>query len=131
MNPKMRRTVMLVDDDADFRMTAKAVLSSAGYRVVECASGSEALAAIRKEKPDLVVLDVMMETGSAGFQVAQELRRDRELGKTPVLMVTAIHGTTPLRFSPDTDGEFLPVDRFLDKPVAASRLLSEVERLLG
>jgi len=131
MNSDKQRTVMLVDDDADFRMTTRAVLESAGYRVLECASGSQALVAIRKEKPDLVILDVMMETGSAGFQVAQDLRRDRELPRTPVLMVTAIHGTTPLRFSPDTDGEFLPVDRFLDKPVAASRLLSEVERLLG
>jgi len=72
---------------------------------------------------------VMMETGMAGFNVSYEVRKDPHFAQTPILMVTAIHQTTPLRFSPETDGEYLPVQKLLDKPVPADVLLKEVALL--
>jgi CheY-like chemotaxis protein len=125
------KRILIVDDDADFITATKAVLAGAGYEVTECSRATEALAKARDIRPDLIVLDVMMETGTAGFHVAYQVRKDPDLTGTPILMVTAIHQTTPLRFSPETDGEFLPVEKLLDKPVPADVLLAEVAHLLG
>jgi CheY-like chemotaxis protein len=125
------KRILIVDDDADFITATKAVLAGAGYEVAECNRATEALTKVRDFRPDLIVLDVMMETGTAGFHVAYQVRKDPQHAKTPILMLTAIHQTTPLRFSPETDGEFLPVEKLLDKPVPADVLLAEVAHLLG
>jgi CheY-like chemotaxis protein len=124
------KRILIVDDDPDFITATRAVLASAGYNVAECTKAGDAMAKMREFQPDLIVLDVMMETGTAGFHVSYQVRKDPHYARTPILMVTAIHQTTPLRFSPDTDGEFLPVQRLLDKPVPADILLKEVAHLL-
>jgi CheY-like chemotaxis protein len=72
----------------------------------------------------------MMERGTSGFDIAQQLRREPGLARLPVLMLTAIHQSTKLRFSPETDGEYLPVDQFLDKPVRPEVLVTRVAELL-
>jgi CheY-like chemotaxis protein len=123
------KRILIVDDDADFITATRAVLASAGYEVAECTKATDALAKVREFQPDLIVLDVMMETGMAGFNVSYEVRKDPHFAQTPILMVTAIHQTTPLRFSPETDGEYLPVQKLLDKPVPADILLKEVALL--
>jgi CheY-like chemotaxis protein len=127
---KESKRVLIVDDDPDFIMATRAVLASAGYQVEECTKATEAMAKVREFRPNLIVLDVMMETGTAGFNVSYEVRKDPHFASTPILMVTAIHQTTPLRFSPETDGEYLPVQKLLDKPVPADVLLREVALLL-
>jgi CheY-like chemotaxis protein len=129
MTTKGKR-ILIVDDDADFITATRAVLAGAGYEVAECTKAAQALAKVRDFRPDLLVLDVMMETGTAGFDVSYQVRKDPHFARTPILMVTAIHKTTPLRFSPETDGEFLPVEKLLDKPVPADVLLTEVAHLL-
>ncbi len=126
---KENKRILIVDDDADFITATRAVLAGAGYEVAECTKATEALAKVREFQPDLIVLDVMMETGMAGFNVSYEVRKDPHFAQTPILMVTAIHQTTPLRFSPETDGEYLPVQKLLDKPVPADVLLKEVALL--
>jgi CheY-like chemotaxis protein len=127
---KESKRILVIDDDQDFLTATETVLSSAGYTVAECTNGRDAMAKVREFRPDLIVLDVMMETGTAGFNVSYEVRKDPHFAQTPILMVTAIHQTTPLRFSPETDGEYLPVQKLLDKPVPADVLLREVALLL-
>jgi CheY-like chemotaxis protein len=129
MKPEGKR-ILIVDDDVDFITATRVVLAGAGYEVAECTRAADALAKVRAFRPDLLVLDVMMETGMAGFNVSYEVRKDPHFAQTPILMVTAIHQTTPLRFSPETDGEYLPVQKLLDKPVPADILLKEVALLL-
>ncbi len=129
MTTKGKR-ILIIDDDEDFITATRAVLAGAGYEVAECTKAAQALAKVRDFRPDLLVLDVMMETGTAGFDVSYQVRKDPHFARTPILMVTAIHQTTPLRFSPETDGEFLPVEKLLDKPVPADVLLTEVAHLL-
>ena len=129
--PANGKRIMVVDDDPDFVMTTEAALKAAGYEVSQCLDATGALDAIRKAAPDLLILDVMMERGAAGFQIAQQLRREPAFARLPILMVTAIHQTTKLRFSPDTDGDFLPVDEFLDKPVEPEKLVERVGVLLA
>ena len=130
-----QKCILLIDDDPDVRLTLRLPLEAAGYAVSEATNFSEGLNAVKQVKPDLIVLDVMMDTTTAGFQFALELHSQdpssefKDFRNTPIIMLTAIHTTTPLRFSPDED--YLPVQTFLEKPVDEKVLLDTVRKLLG
>jgi CheY-like chemotaxis protein len=130
-----QKRILLVDDDADQRLTIRLPLEAAGYAVFEAPGYDQGLTAVKELKPDLIVLDVMMDTTTAGFQFALTLHSPdmdseyREFAKMPIIMLTAIHSTTPLRFSPDED--YLPVQTFLEKPVDPKVLLAAIHRHLG
>ncbi|MCK5607835.1 response regulator [Candidatus Pacearchaeota archaeon] len=125
-----KKRIFIIDDDLDFVKTTKTVLMSADYKVSYCLDAKSALDKIHQFKPDLIILDVMMHIGSAGFYLAYDIRKDPIYSHVPILMITAIHQTTPLRFNPETDGEYLPVQKLLDKPVPPKVLLKEVAELL-
>ena len=132
MNPKC---ILIVDDDPDQRLTLRLPLEANGYAVHEAASYTEGLAAVKKINPDLVILDVMMESTTAGFQFALSIHSPeadseyKEYKNLPIIMLTAIHSTTPLRFAPDE--YYLPVQIFLEKPVEPEVLLATVHKQLG
>jgi CheY-like chemotaxis protein len=132
MNPKR---ILLVDDDPDQRLTLRLPLETAGYAVSEAASLDEGLKAIKEIAPHLVILDVMMDTMTSGFQFALAVHSAdpksefKDFRKTPIIMLTAIHSTTPLRFQPDEG--YLPVDVFLEKPVDPELLLATVHKHLS
>jgi CheY-like chemotaxis protein len=127
--------ILLIDDDPDQRLALRLPLESAGYEVLEAISGKDALSRIKQVVPDLIILDVMMDTTTAGFQVALELHSQdpvsefKQFRQTPIIMLTAIHSTTPLRFAPDED--YLPVETFIEKPVEPEALLKKVRELLN
>ncbi len=129
-----QKRILLVDDDADQRLSIRLPLEAAGYAVFEAPGYDQGLAAVREVKPDLVVLDVMMDTTTAGFQFALTLHSPdkdseyREFAKMPIIMLTAIHSTTPLRLSPDED--YLPVQTFLEKPIDTKVLLATIHKQL-
>jgi Lrp/AsnC family transcriptional regulator, regulator for asnA, asnC and gidA len=120
--------VLVVDDDPDFCEITRVALESAGYDVASATSGREALTRARMQKPDVVIMDVMMESVLDGLGAAHELRADRLLHDVPVLMVTSIPISEQAAMFP-TD-ESLPADAFLTKPVDPSRLVEEVRRVL-
>jgi CheY-like chemotaxis protein len=128
------KQILIIDDDPDQRLSLRLPLESAGYKVFEATNAAEGLAAVKQVNPDLVILDVMMDTTTAGFQVALELHSAdpssayKEYRKTPIIMLTAIHSTTPLRFAPDSD--YLPVETFLEKPVDPGVLLAKLRELM-
>jgi len=132
------KKVLVVDDDPGTVRLLTTVLGRAGYATVSAPDAQAGLEKIRSEKPDLVVLDVMMPSGTEGFHLVWELRgeSDPAVRDVPIIMLTGIHDTTDLRFYPDqTDGtykpyEYLPVQAFLDKPVDSEKLLEEVGRIL-
>src|SRR5512139_1392771 len=97
-----KKKILVIDDDPDFQFTTSAVLRAAGYEVEQCLDSRRALDRARETDPDLIILDVMMERGTSGFDIAQQLRREPRLARRPILMLTAIHQTTKLRFSPET-----------------------------
>jgi len=131
--------ILLVDDDRDLVEVLRIVLEGQGYRVLANYSAPEALTTIEAERPDLVILDVMMPDATEGFHVVWNLRRRQEAyyQDLPIIMLTAIHGQTTLRFYPDSGdgtyeaGEYLPVQGFVDKPVEPDALLEEVARVLA
>lgn len=126
--------ILIIDDDPDMVLASRLCLEQAGHLVVEARNSAAGLEQLRAERPDLIVLDVMMDTATEGFQLALKLRgpqADPELADfrhIPIVMLTAIHTTTPLRFGPEAD--YLPVDDFIDKPIDPDLLVRKVEALL-
>jgi CheY-like chemotaxis protein len=127
--------ILIIDDDPDMVLAARLCLEGAGHAVIEASNGTDGLKKIEAEKPDLVILDVMMDTTTEGFQLALKLRNPDPASayvtyrNIPILMLTAIHNTTPLRFGPDED--YLPVDAFIDKPLDPDDLVRKVGDLLA
>ena len=120
--------VLVVDDDPDFVEASRMVLEPAGYRVISAANGEQGLRAMRQEQPDLVVLDVMMSGILDGLHTSMQMRTERALKRTPILMISSITSSDYAAMFP-TD-EYVPVESFLSKPVSPERLLAEVQRLL-
>jgi len=127
--------ILIIDDDPDIVTAVRMSLESVGHKMLDAASGKEGLAAIKSERPDLIILDVMMETHTEGFQLALKLRSPdpsselKEFKNIPILMLTSIHSTTPLHFEPDID--YLPVELFVDKPIDPDDLIKKVDWILS
>ncbi len=123
-------TIMIVDDDADSREIMRTLLEVKGLKVVEAKAASEVLELARKSMPDLIVMDIMMETKNAGFEMAHQLYRDPELRKIPVILLSNLPRLTDYEIDPEVEERYLPVERFLTKPVNPELLYQELERLL-
>jgi len=131
MNEKSK--ILIIEDDTDLVAALKILLETRDYKVTTAFDPDEGNSKLRQEKPDLIILDVMFGSKgeSKGFDFAQKIRYDKQYADIPVLMLTGINTKKPFfHFSPDTDGEFLPVDAFLDKPVKFNDLIPKVEALL-
>jgi CheY-like chemotaxis protein len=121
--------ILVVDDDPDFVEATRIVLEGAGYEVVSAANGDESLQVTRAEKPDLIILDVIMSSILDGLNVTQQLQEDPEHKDIPIVMVTSIANTDYAALFP-TD-EYVHISAFMTKPVLPDRLLEQVSRLLG
>ena len=110
------------------------VLESGGHQVLSAPNGKQGLERVKSDAPDLIILDVMMETHTEGFELALKLHSPdpasewKHFRGIPILMLTAIHSTTPLRYEPDID--YLPVELFVDKPINPEDLVKKVAWIL-
>ena len=125
------KKILLIDDDDALVEAYRTVLESAGYAVATAPDARAGLAATRKSAPDLIVLDVMMESATAGIDLARGLRADGKLAKVKILMITSVSQKTGLDVGSSAGDDFLPVDSFLEKPVDPRRMIEEVKALLG
>ena len=124
--------ILIVDDDLDLTKALKTTLESQRYTVFTAADRTEGMEQVKAEKPDLLILDVMMSTWQDGFEMARELKKDPELQNMLILMLTGVKDRTGIEFkSTAGDPTWCPVDRFLDKPVESDILLAEVNKLLS
>ncbi len=124
--------IMIVDDDPDYIDVVKTILEREQYTVVTAGNKIEGMEKIRAEKPDLAILDVMMNAWQDGFEMSRQLKKDPQFNNMPILMLTAVDNRTGIGFkSTAGDPTWLPVDVFLDKPVEPDVLLSEVKKLLS
>ncbi len=123
--------ILVTDDDQDIRDSLQAILEAQDYTVVTAADKEEGMEKIKAEKPDLMILDVMMSKWQDGFEMARELKQDPEYKSIPILMLTGVKEKTGIDFkSTAGDEAWNPVDGFLEKPVDPDILLSEIKRLL-
>jgi CheY-like chemotaxis protein len=122
------KTVLLVDDDADFVGMNRLLLEERGYCVRVAYSAKECLAKVAAERPDLIILDMVMESPNDGFDVSRELRNSEYTKGIPLVMITSVNDSIPFRIEPDRT--WLPVDAFIEKPVDPALLVSIVDRIL-
>jgi CheY-like chemotaxis protein len=124
--------IVIVDDDADYINVVKTILESEQYAVVTAGDKTEGMEKIRVEKPDLAILDVMMNAWQDGFEMSRQLKKNPQFKNMPIMILTAVMNRTGIDFkSTAGDPIWIPVDMFLDKPVEPDVLLSEVKMLLS
>jgi two-component system alkaline phosphatase synthesis response regulator PhoP len=124
-----RAKILLVDDDADFIETTKIVLESKPYEIIIASDGDEGLRKAREEKPDLILMDVIMPVKD-GFTAAEQLKKDPQLSKIPTLMLTAFATKGRETSIPVSRGMELETEDYIDKPVSPDELLARVEKHL-
>ena len=117
--------IAIIDDDPDIIDASKIVLSSKGYEVITATNPDDGYKIVVEQKPDLIILDVMMNEPDDGFFLAQKFRRDKI--DTPILMYTSVSKTLGLEFEA---GEMVPVDDFVEKPISPETLIDKVEKLI-
>jgi CheY-like chemotaxis protein len=123
------RRILVVDDDPIFVRSTKAILESKGYVVDSAQNRKEAIPKMSQERPDLVLLDVMMDWVLEGVSISQEMMRDRELQSIPIIMVTSIRDSEYRGLFPQD--QYLHIDSWLDKPCPPDKLVSEIEKTLA
>jgi CheY-like chemotaxis protein len=121
--------IVIVDDDPDFVEATRIVLEQHGYETASAANGDTGLQVIRHEKPDLVILDVIMSTVLDGLNVSQQLQDDPEHKDIPIIMVTSIANTDYAALFP-TD-EYVHISAFMTKPIRPDQLLGQIRKLLA
>ncbi|MCX5643627.1 MAG: response regulator [Phycisphaerae bacterium] len=123
--------ILIIDDDPDITEAMSVVLENRGYKVRSARDSTEGMEQLKKAKPDLIILDVMMRTSQEGFELSRELKNNATYKDIPILMLTGVKDKTGLDFkSAAGDQAWLPVEEFLDKPVKPNVLLEKVEGLL-
>jgi CheY-like chemotaxis protein len=127
----MSKKIMIIDDDIDLVETMRITLETDNYEVIDAQEGQKGLEILKKEKPDLLILDVMMGTLDEGFHIAYQIRNDEEIKDIPILMITAVGAQTGFKFDMQRDEDFLPVNEFIEKPVNPQVLLDTVKRNLS
>jgi len=123
--------VLIIDDDPDITEAMRVVLENRGYTVNNAEDSQSGMVKVKSDRPDLIVLDVMMGSSQEGFVMARELKSQDETKAIPILMLTAVKDKTGIDFKSEAgDDAWLPVEEFLDKPVRPDVLLKKVEELL-
>ena len=123
------KKILIVDDDTDYQMICEMILKNAGYQVTQALNGSVAIEALRQDKPDLILLDVMMSTVLEGVEVCKQIKSKPQLKDVPVVMISSI--TTSEYASAFPDDERIPIDAWLSKPIQPDVLLKTVRRFIG
>jgi DNA-binding response OmpR family regulator len=138
LNPKfkdmgedeVKKKILLVDDDPDLLEQMTAILASDDYEVIAAEGQAQAEEAILKTKPDLAILDLMMEEKDSGFVLSHQIKS--LYAETPVILLTAVTGATGLSFGNQSLDvrSWTKVDVIMDKPVRPEQLKAEVRRRL-
>ena len=127
----MPKKILIIDDDIDLVETMRMVLENAGFEVIDAQDGQKGFAKISNEKPDLVILDVMMQSQDEGFHIAYQIRNTEETKDLPIIMLSAVGQETGFDFDEEKDGDFLPVNAFVEKPINPETLVELVKTNLG
>jgi DNA-binding response OmpR family regulator len=117
--------IAVIDDDPDICEASTLVLSSKGHKVITASNPKDGYEIVINQKPDLIILDVMMDEPDDGFFLAQRFRKENI--KTPIIMYTSVSKTVGMDYGA---GEMVPVDDFVEKPITPELLIQKVETLL-
>ena len=126
----MAKKILLVDDDPDFLEAVSLILKPKKFDVVTAYDGIEGLKKAKSEKPDLIVLDVMMPEKD-GYVVCKELKSNPQMSHIPVLLLTAVASHIPTTRYTQEMGLETEADDYIDKPVEPEVLVKRIEALLS
>jgi formate transporter len=129
VEPGVKPQILVVDDDPDFVEITRTILRKEGYEIASAASGEQAFQMMKKERPDLVLLDVIMATPLDGVDLSGRMARDPELKEVPIVMISSIDSSQHAELLPD-DAR-IPIDAWISKPVNPEHLLRTVRRFLA
>lgn len=132
---KQKAKILVIDDDPDFRDAVTPILESALYDVVNASNPEEGKKKIFSEEPDLILLDIMMDSLFDGFSLCHAIKTSeeyKEFNDIPIIFVSAVKEVTGSRFQfkGEEQGMVGP-DDYIDKPVKPDDLLSRIEKLLN
>ncbi len=126
----MPKKILIVDDDPDLVEAVSMILESKNYDVAAAYGGVEGLEKAKTEKPDLIVLDVMM-PDKDGYAVCKEMKADPKLSRIPILLLTAVVSKIPTTHYTQQMGLETEADDYIDKPVEPEELVKRIETLLA
>ncbi len=124
------KNILIVDDDPDFIAGLKMILNNKGYNVKLMDNVKDGKKYLEDNMPDLIILDVMMENFDDGFNMCADIKHDERLKHIPVIILTAVTEVTGLKFDPETDGEYLEADEYMEKPIIPEIFLEKVAALI-
>lgn len=113
----MKAKIAIIDDNTDYLFSTETFLSRNGFKVVTAEDGKTGFDLIKKEKPDLVLLDIMMESLFSGFEVCRQLKSDPELKKIPIIGISGMADELNVKFKKKKDSEYFNPELFFEKPV--------------
>ena len=129
MNNNVQK-IIIIDDNKDYLFTMKTFLNRNGFEVLTAEDGKVGVDLVQKEKPDLVLLDVMMESLFSGFEVYRQLRTDENLKSIPIIGISGMADEIDIKYNKETDFEYFNPDEFLEKPVDKDILLKKIKDVL-
>lgn len=124
-----KKKILMIDDDPDFIYIHKVYLEKRGYEVLTAYNGEEGIKIAKEVKPNVIVLDVMMTKMTEGFDVSRKLKSNDELREIPVIMLTGIRKKEKLPWTFEPDEGWLPISKFLEKPILPEKLFAEIEQI--
>ncbi len=131
MLKKEKGTILIVDDDPDFLFQLKVAVQNMGFKTITADTQKEAEEIIEKTRPDLAILDLMMENMDTGFILCHKIKQ--RYPDVPIIIASAVTAETGLTFDVNTpeDKEWIKADVFLDKDIRTDQLQKEINKLLG
>lgn len=126
--------ILIIDDDQDIIDNLTIILEGNGHTIAVKRDTENLIDDVKAIHPDLIILDIMFpEDSQAGFKAARLLHKDKDSGRLPVLIFSAVNQRSNLSFGfseSDISTDFMPVEAFLEKPVEPQVLLKKIDRLL-
>lgn len=124
--------ILVVDDDIDYVESTAAILEANGYDVVVAYDGKEGFDKAKSELPQVILVDLMMNTINEGYDLVRNIRSDKRFEEVPLIMISSAHQVEAFKnanFVPDE--VWFPIDMFLDKPIDKETLLKHVSKMLS
>jgi len=129
MNPR-NMTILIVDDDQDYLFQLQAKVQQFGFKTITAESQKEAEVLLEKTKPDLAILDLMMENEDSGFILCYKMKK--KYPDVPIIIATGVTAETGISFdiNDENNRKWIKADRFLDKGIRSEKLKEEIDNLL-
>ncbi len=126
----MTKKILMVDDDQDFAQAVTDLVETQGYTLVYAINGESGFQKAKEDKPDLILLDVMMTHETEGFDISRKLHEEETTKNIPVIVVTGIRKETGVPFKYEPDEVWLPVKAVIEKPIDPEKFLKVIEEQL-